>query len=846
MPGESQGATVSTRIRILSLIVLTGLTALAPVAFGAPGQVRDGENANDQFRAAEPIVGRSGDTREARSWRFGSEPLAPSARPRSVLSLRGPLSTSFDSIDLGAPPEAPVGAFPVGIAVSSATDTVYVVNANDDSVSVIDAHHCNAGGLSGCGNPVATIPLGAQGVTNTPASVVVSPDGGTLYVTAPGGADDVAVINARTCNATDTSTCANGPIATVAAGPYPAALAEDPDNGTLYVANIDSDTVSVINAALCNAQHTAGCTTPAAQMTVGNGPGAVAINPRTNSVYVANIGDDTVSVINAAFCDATHPAGCATDPPLQAVGAAPGSIAISELTDTVYVVNSGLENSGAIVPGGNTVSILDGAACNGEHPGGCSAVPPPVVAVGGLPGGQPEAVAIDPRTQDVYTPEDDDDTMSIIDGWTCNARHLSGCPRTAAATQTGAGPGAVGVLPSLRTVYVADGDENAVSIIPEPACGGATQASCRSASVPATLLTAPNALAPFLSAGTAIDTVEHTAYAIDYGPNGNGPDILDLINTNRCGAGMVAGCPHQPPTTIPLASFPVGLVIDPSTGTLYVSESGPQSAQLEVIAAATCNISQPTCSDRATVPLTDGGGPVAVDSSTRTVYVGGSSSISVIDARHCYAGDLHGCATQAPAAIPVGSSSSLTTTPNTLYATTIPAFNLPGTVAVIDTRHCNAADTSQCTSITPPMITIGLDPLDVVADPAHDTLYVTDSAFGNSQGALSMIDTSHCQGADTSDCAAHTPLTTPMRRFPYQEVLDQRTNTLYVGNYSNADLSPINTARCNARDKSGCLAQPPEIVVGSQPTALALDADNHTIYVSNSGDGTVSLVATGP
>lgn len=39
---------------------------------------------------------------------------------------------------------------------------------------------------------------------------------------------------------------------------------------------------------------------------------------------------------------------------------------------------------------------------------------------------------------------------------------------------------------------------------------------------------------------------------------------------------------------------------------------------------------------------------------------------------------------------------------------------------------------------------------------------------------------------------------------------------------------------------------PPEIVVGSEPTALALDADNHTIYVSNNGDGTLSLVATGP
>ena len=95
------------------------------------------------------------------------------------------------------------------------------------------------------------------------------------------------------------------------------------------------------------------------------------------------------------------------------------------------------------------------------------------------------------------------------------------------------------------------------------------------------------------------------------------------------------------------------------------------------------------------------------------MYVGGSSSISVIDARHCHTGDLRGCTTQPSA-------------------------------------------------LTPPVVTVGLDPLDAVADSSHDTLYVTDSAFGNSRGALSMIDTAHCDGADTSDCAAQTPVTAPM------------------------------------------------------------------------------------
>jgi DNA-binding beta-propeller fold protein YncE len=36
----------------------------------------------------------------------------------------------------------------------------------------------------------------------------------------------------------------------------------------------------------------------------------------------------------------------------------------------------------------------------------------------------------------------------------------------------------------------------------------------------------------------------------------------------------------------------------------------------------------------------------------------------------------------------------------------------------------------------------------------------------------------------------------------------------------------------------------PRFAVGSAPEALALDAADHTVYISNSGDGTVSVVGT--
>jgi len=127
------------------------------------------------------------------------------------LDLRASLSGSFSSVELGAPPSVRVGVNPSGVAVSKATHTVYVVNQNSDTVSVIDVRACNAGHPAGCDHPSATITLGPSGSMNGPVSAVVSPDGRTLYVTSPGGANAVAVIDASTCNAIRMSGCAHRP-----------------------------------------------------------------------------------------------------------------------------------------------------------------------------------------------------------------------------------------------------------------------------------------------------------------------------------------------------------------------------------------------------------------------------------------------------------------------------------------------------------------------------------------------------------------------------------------------------------------------------------------------------------
>jgi DNA-binding beta-propeller fold protein YncE len=266
------------------------------------------------------------------------------------------------------------------------------------------------------------------------------------------------------------------------------------------------------------------------------------------------------------------------------------------------------------------------------------------------------------------------------------------------------------------------------------------------------------------------------------------------------------------------------------------------TARLEAIASATCTARDPSCAVRAAVPLPPGAGgaEVALDPVAQSVYVAGSDAISVVDARHCNAADMSGCATQSPATIPLADAFGLAVGAGTLYAAHFPPADapVPGSVAVIATRHCRAGDTSACAGQRPPEIAVGDNPLTLVVDRAHQTLYVLDNGFSVA-GRLSLIDISHCDGADTRGCA-QAPPTTPTFRAPLDATLDGSTDTLYITDFGNANVSLIDTARCNAARRSGCPAVPPQVVVGGGPWGVALDTTTRTVFVSAFYGGTVS------
>ena len=113
----------------------------------------------------------------------------------------------------------------------------------------------------------------------------------TVYVANNADGDSpgtVSVINAATCNATDTTGC-HRRFPTAATGNSPLLIVADARTGILYVTNFSSASVTIMNTRRCNATTASGCRTASREQPVSSQPFGLAINPRTRTVYVANL-----------------------------------------------------------------------------------------------------------------------------------------------------------------------------------------------------------------------------------------------------------------------------------------------------------------------------------------------------------------------------------------------------------------------------------------------------------------------------------------------------------------------------------------------------------------------------
>ena len=327
------------------------------------------------------------------------------------------------------------------MAVNQVTHTIYVGNSGENTVSVIDGTACNAIHTSGCGQTAATVTVGSN-----PLGVAIDQATNTIYV-ANAGENTVSVINGATCNRTNTSGCGQDP-PTVTVGGGASLLAVDPATDTIYVGSFDDGTISVIDGATCNGGNSSGCAQVPPTVTVGSFPDGVAVDQATHTVYVANGNDTTVSVIDGSRCNGTDSSGCGQTPPTVDVGGNPVELAVDQATDTVYVpifFNDAL----------GFVAMIDTATCNGGHSSGCSQ--PPLTAPAGS---GPTHVTLNPTTHTVYVMNELDSSVSALNATTCNATVTSGCAETPPAMAMGFNGGAADVDLATDTVYASSQTAN--------------------------------------------------------------------------------------------------------------------------------------------------------------------------------------------------------------------------------------------------------------------------------------------------------------------------------------------------------------------------------------------------
>jgi YVTN family beta-propeller protein len=130
-----------------------------------------------------------------------------------------------------------------------------------------------------------------------------------------------------------------GQIDQVAVGSTPSGMAVNPARNEIYVANIGDSTLSIIN----------GATDAVTTVPVGGRPYQVGVNPNTGRIYVTNSNDGTVTVIDAATLSTTT----------VQVGILPDGIAVNPVTNKIYVLNICGHDPSCLTRG--TVSVIDGA-----------------------------------------------------------------------------------------------------------------------------------------------------------------------------------------------------------------------------------------------------------------------------------------------------------------------------------------------------------------------------------------------------------------------------------------------------------------------------------------------------
>jgi YVTN family beta-propeller protein len=298
--------------------------------------------------------------------------------------------------------------------------------------------------------------------------------------------------------------------------------AEKPADPTrIYVTNQLDNTASVIDGATHKTVAT---------VRVGVSPAQMAVSPDRKSVYVANTGSDTVSVLN------TDNDTIARNIALPR-GSSPIGVAVSPNGRYLYTANGG----------SNRVSVLDTRAGR--------------VVASVRVGTQPLSVAAAPDGKTVYAANSGSGDVSVIDART---------NRAVRAITTGRFPSGVAVTPDGASLYVTN-ELSGVTVV--NARTGTVKARLREPS-PFSVAISPDggrAYVTGLGPGrvTAIDTGTHrVSSTVSVGPHGTDPftvratgDALYVTNQGANTLSVIDPSTFRATATIATGNSPYGIAV---------------------------------------------------------------------------------------------------------------------------------------------------------------------------------------------------------------------------------------------------------------------------------------------
>ncbi len=459
-----------------------------------------------------------------------------------------------------------------GLAVSAATNRIYVANPWMDSVAVVDAV------TQSC---LFCIPVGSG-----PAGVAVRPGPPVRIYVANSLGNYVSVIDETT----------NAVVATITVGQAPTGLTYHLPNDRLFVTNGFSNSVSVID---CSAN------TLIAGVFVGRRPIGIDCDATTNRVYAANNLGNSVSVIdaNANTLLSTISLGTGRGPVGVSVNSSIPKIYIANnISQTVSVIDGGtgaldsdlvptpsrqFRPTGlAFHPALGWVYVSDALGwvtnidCGDPAPDKLDKPPGQFPIAEGV-GGQPAGIAHNPVDGDCYLLNRTDFSLSRVSG---NAAWNT--------IPFGAKPG-MAFNPLLSRLYLADPRSKQVGVV---------DLLTNDFIAPISLATAP--------AGICVSPGGTRIYVAD-----QAADLLKVFDANTHGL---------------VASIPVGRLPGPvaflSPNKIYVANLSGKSVSV-IDAGTNSALGLPIAVDTLPVAL-------AANSTTNRVYVAnlGSDTISVIDA----------------------------------------------------------------------------------------------------------------------------------------------------------------------------------------------------------------------